>query len=252
MSKYLQLILVNKKQITEHVFSFYFDRKHQKFEFLPGQYMRVTLPHNADNFGTTRFFTISSSPLEKDYITITTKINSQSETTQPTTPFRSSFKTAFANLKKGDSVQFFGPMGKMVLDQQRKQPLVFLSGGMGITPFYSMITYAVTNHVTIPMTLFASWRTSEDMLWHDLFQNITAKKKWFTYVPTLTRLQDTSSWVGEAGRINKEKIEKYSKNLEGMFYVVGPPRMVEDTQELLLTMGISEEKILKEIFTGYE
>lgn len=94
-----------KEQICDRVFSYYFVRPHA-FHFQAGQYIQMTLPHaDPDERGSSRFFTIASSPTEKDFLMITSRKG------------KSSFKRAMFALTPGTSVQFFGPIGKFVLEE---------------------------------------------------------------------------------------------------------------------------------------
>src|SRR5438105_2307349 len=107
--------LLKKEQIAPDTYSYYFDRKHTNFDFFPGQYVRITLPIIAtDGRGASRFFTIASSPLEKNYIMITTKRG------------QSDFKNALANLPTGQSINMFGPIGGFYLRDDETFNRVFL------------------------------------------------------------------------------------------------------------------------------
>src|SRR5476649_1261945 len=99
-AKQFFLPFLRKEQVAKDTYSFYFDRRKIDFDFLPGQYIRMSLPHkDVDERGTTRFFTIASSPHEEGYLMFTIKI------------IESSFKKALFNLQPLHPVQFFGPMG---------------------------------------------------------------------------------------------------------------------------------------------
>src|SRR6478672_7512664 len=92
------LSFIKKEKVAKDTYSFYFDRSQVAFDFLPGQYVRLTLPHAADEKGTSRYFTISSSPHEKDVLVLTVKI------------YESTFKRALYGLQPGHQGHFFGPM----------------------------------------------------------------------------------------------------------------------------------------------
>jgi ferredoxin-NADP reductase len=103
-AKLFSLNFLKKELISAGIYGYYFDRSKVEFDFMPGQYIQLTLPHtDVDERGSSRFFTIASSPTEKDYLMITSRKG------------RSSFKKALFELKPGDKVQFFGPMGAFVL-----------------------------------------------------------------------------------------------------------------------------------------
>lgn len=231
------LKFIRKEQRAKDTFSFYFDRSHTKFDFRPGQYLRLTLPHKSDDRGTSRFFTISSSPLEKE-IMITAKI------------LQSSFKERLFSLKKKDEVHIFGPMGRFTLDEESKKEHVFIAGGIGVTPFHSMISYAAATNHQNPITLFAMFSNYEDVLFHDVFQSISKLHPSIKVIYSVTKSHPL--WKGEQGRVSKTLVQKYIQHHSQVLYsVVGSPAMVAETRQLLASLGIPEESIRSEGFTGY-
>jgi ferredoxin-NADP reductase len=105
-AKILNVTFKKKVQLEKDIYVFYFLRP-EDFQFLPGQYIQMTLPHaKTDDRGSSRYFTISSSPTEKDYLMITSRKGS------------SSFKKALFGLEEGTQVQFFGPIGMFVLPEE--------------------------------------------------------------------------------------------------------------------------------------
>lgn len=104
VAKQFTVRFIKKEKLKNNIFSFYFDREDTVFIFLSGQYVQLTLPHaDTDERGSSRYFTISSSPTERDYLTITTRVG------------KSSFKKALSGLTPGTKVQFFGPIGTFLL-----------------------------------------------------------------------------------------------------------------------------------------
>ena len=212
------------------------------FNFLPGQYIRMTLDiDNTDNRGNSRFFTIASSPLEKKYIMITTKI------------IESSFKKRLMILKPQELVRFFGPMGGFVLDEEEKEKRVFLAGGIGITPFHSMITYAHSKNLSIPITLIVSFSSVEDLVFYEELTDITKRNQFIKIVYTVSHPESSRiKWTGETGRISEGLIKKYIPNiLEPQYFIVGPPAMVAAIEEVVRNMGVEGKKTFIENFTGY-
>lgn len=233
------LPFLRKEQVAQDMYSFFFDRTVKKdFDFIAGQYIRMFLPHSSpDDRGTSRYFTIASSPTENDYLMITTKV------------VQSSFKKTLFNLKEGDIVEFFGPSGSYVLDNSQR-PHIFLSGGMGITPFRSMLTFASDKTFPIPITLIASFPKEETMVFYEELQAIANKSSKFKVVFSLT--QPGKNWEGERGRITDNLLDRYLKRKGNeTFYVAGPDAMVDNTRELLVNMGIDVEAINVEYFSGY-
>ncbi len=231
------LQFLKKIKESKDAYSFYFEKK--DLDFTAGQYMKVVLNiKDPDERGVSRFFTIASSP-DEEQICITTRI------------IQSSFKMAFNNLTSGQEVSFNGPFGNFVLTDNEK-PLVFLAGGIGITPFHSMIKYIADNKLDRQISLFVSWTNEEEMVYHEELKNISSQNKNFLYIPTITHAEEGSSWDGETGRIDKEKIEKYVNNFSNCtFYLSGPQAMVEAMEKMVGEIGIISEQIKTDKFPGY-
>ena len=230
-----------KEKIARDTYTFSFNRPFE-FTFLPGQYNRWTLPITAlDGRGSSRFFTISSSPFEKDTITFTTKI------------MQSDFKKALLNLKKNDEIKIFGPMGNFILDETNTKPKVFIAGGIGITPYHSMITYAAWKNLKIPLTLIASYSNSDEMIFYEELKKLEKQHANIKIIYTITKPETSQiSWNGEKGRISQDLIKKFVADItKKLFYIVGPPSMEETIKILLNQMQIRDENILTEAFTGY-
>lgn len=232
---------IKKEEAALQTESFFFERP-PDFEFIAGQYNRWTLPITAnDRKGNSRLFSISSSPLGKDFVCLTTKLTG------------SDFKNGLLNLKEGDQIQMFGPMGRFVLDENDSRKKVFISGGIGITPFHSILNYVSGRELNMPITLLASFSTPEEMIFLDNLKQIENHKTNIKVVYSATRPEQSKiKWEGETGRIGENMIKKYVQNIsESIFYVVGPPAMVESTKQMLLETNISLENIKVEQFTGY-
>lgn len=233
----MQLKLVKKKKEVEGCFSFYFE-SNKKIEFFSGQYIYITLPklNYEDERGTTRHFTISNSPTEEEFIVITTRIREES-----------GYKKTLNELNIGDFVEGRGPLGSFIFNEEdNTKSHVFLAGGIGITPFRSMIKYNIDQKLNLPMYLVYSNSDSDFVfkneldLWAEKNNNIKIE-----YV-------DTS----KVGRIDNQKIDnilkKYnltSKNC--LFYAVGPSSFVDAVENVLLELNVSENVIKTEKFTGY-
>jgi ferredoxin-NADP reductase len=239
-SKTHTLSLVKKKKHAKDTYSFYFSRP-QNFNFIGGQYNRWTLPITAtDGRGASRFFTISSPPSEKDFLVVTTKV------------IQSDFKKALVKMEVGNEIKIFGPMGQFVLDENSEEENVFIAGGIGITPFHSMIMDAAQNS-TKQLTLFVSFSIPEEVVFLNELTEITKNHANIKIIYTITKPQESQiSWNGETGRISDIMIKKYVKNIpSSIFYIVGPPPMVEGIQKVLADMNIPNDHVRVEQFSGY-
>src|ERR671930_2392809 len=205
----LQLELLEK--IVNHgtdVMSFKFARgdasgnsgsqQKQYLNYKAGQYSILNLGTREDPKGPVRSFTIASSPTEKDFILISTRIRD--------TPF----KKKLATLEIGSLATISAPMGKFVLHDDYSKPAVFLSGGIGVTPFRSMIKYATDIQLPIKTTMFDSNKNQQSILYKDEFDSWASQNKNVKVVYTVTEEQEaTANWTGERGRIDKLMMEKH-------------------------------------------
>jgi ferredoxin-NADP reductase len=243
------LPFLKKEQVAQNAFAFYFDRKNSDLEFIAGQYTRVILPHdNADTRGTSRLFSIAVSPLQKELLRIVTKIVPESGSQLQ----RSSFKNMLFNLEAGKPVSFFGPMGRFTL-RQDVSSYVFLVGGIGITPLLSILPFASAQKLPVQITVFLSFSTVEEVLFKDELLALSQQNPGIKIIYTVSHPEGSSQkWEGEQGRISTELIKKYVPDVTAPhYYVVGPQTMVLAMAELAKSLGVTEEKIIKEQFIGY-
>lgn len=236
------LPFIKKEQVSKDAFAFYFDRTKVQFDFLPGQYVRMYLPGtDIDGRGDKRPFTLASSPFEKEHVMIITRV------------IQSTFKKRLSELSVGEKIKFYGPMGGFVLHEEEKSEQVFLAGGIGITPFLSMISYVDGKKLPLKITLFVSFSTVEDVIFKEKLEEIAQRNRNIKMVYTVTKPEESRlPWNGETGRISEELIRKYIKDyLKTLYCIVGPPAMVSAIEELVSKMGVSSQRILIENFTGY-
>jgi ferredoxin-NADP reductase len=237
-----QLPFLRKVQVAKDTYSFYF-QKTEPLEYLAGQYIRMTLPlTQEDPRGNKRPFSLCSSPLDSE-IMITTKV----------IPAPSIFKQKLSSLVPGELVTFFGPIGGFVLPEPVGQPVVLLAGGIGITPFHSMLTFAGATAYPRALTLLVSFTTVEEAAFYEQLNTIHEKNSSLRAVYTISHPEtSTTPWHGETGRIDSELLQKYVANVtEASFMLCGPQGMVEAMEAMVLEMGINPEQIKKENFTGY-
>ena len=203
-----------------------------------------------DPKGPIRHFTISSSPTE-DFIMFTTRMRD------------SPYKKRLSTLEVGAKVKVRGPEGQFVLHDDHSKPAVFLSGGIGVTPFRSMIKYATDKQLPLKIVLFDSNRDPVNILFKKEFDEWTKLNKNLKIIYTVSEdkhddnqsITTANDWKGEYGRINKAMILKYLDNSllnNSIFYICGPPSMLKAMQSLLQEeLKMSEQRIKVEEFTGY-
>lgn len=223
------LLKVTKKKLEiENVFSLILE-KPEDFNFYPGQYLDVELPVK-DKHGNTRAFTISSSPTE-DFLMITTKRGGIFD--KGVTPF----KKAMERLKKGDLITTSHPVGTFTLDETENA--VFIAGGIGITPFRSIIKSVVDQKLSAPITLIYS---NSD-------QNFLFKRELNKWQKNYPKLEITYINTAKAGRLKTLNTKYLIPNT--IYYLAGAPKMVDDSEKMLLGLGVDETSIRTDRFDGY-
>jgi glycine betaine catabolism B len=214
-----------------------------------------------DSRGPVRHFSLTSSPTE-DVLIISTRIRD--------TPYKQRLST----IQEGEQVRVSKAQGNFVLHDDYSKHAIFLSGGIGVTPFRSMIKYATDKQLPIKITMFDSNRNRQNILYKDEFDKWAAQNQNLKIVYTITeeekdteqeqhRMVDTSSsatetkgnWNGEHGIIDRTMIERHVSKEEisnAIFYICGPPGMIKALEDLLQKeFQVQEERIKVEEFTGY-
>ena len=221
--------------------AFYFDKPAQ-FAFTPGQFVDLTLlqPSETDAAGDTRAFSIASATQESTLM-VATRLRD------------TAFKRELQRMPIGSTVRMEGPFGKLVLHADRTRPAVFLAGGIGITPFRSMVVEAALQQSPHPMVLFYSNRRPEDAPFLDELQVLQDKNPHYRFVGTMTEpAKSFRPWTGESGYINATLLAKHLAGIETpIYYVVGPPGMVDALRTMLKEARIDESDIRTEKFAGY-
>lgn len=229
-----------KEEIAKGTMAFYFSMPIE-FQFKAGQFVNLTIENltNADAEGNSRGFTVASAPYESEVMIATRMRNS-------------SFKQALLTMPADSPVQVRGPFGTMTLHRDPEKPAVFLTGGIGITPFRSIALQASREKMLHRLFLFYSNRHPEDAPFLQELQLLQKENKNYALIATMTDLNENQPWQGERGYINKEMLLKYLKNLTGpIYYIAGPPGLVTNMTNLLKSEGIGNEQIRAEEFSGY-
>jgi len=233
--------LISKEMIAEGTMAFYF-RKPEGFTWKAGQSIDLTLvnPPETDAEGNTRAFSIAAAPHEP-HLMIATRMRD------------TAFKRVLKNAEIGLPVEIAGPFGSFTLHQKESRPAIMLVGGIGITPFYSMIKDAAERKLPHKIYLFYSNRRPEDTAFFEQLSDIEKINSNFVFIPTMTNMEKSSvSWDGEKGFITRDMIEKYVSNrTDALYYSAGPQPMVAAMRKILSEMGVSDDDIRTEEFTGY-
>ncbi len=233
--------LRSRSQVAEGTFAFHFE-KPAGFEFVAGQSVDLTLiePPQTDAEGNTRAFSLASAPYEPELM-IATRMRD------------TAFKRVLRTFTAGSEVRMDGPFGSMTLHRKTTRPAVFLAGGIGITPFRSMLRQAANSEVARRIFLFYANRHPEDAAFLAELQELIRQQPGFALFPTMTKLADSKvSWDGETGYISSEMLAKYVSDLSApIYYIAGPPALVTTMKDVLSEVGVGEDDVNSEDFSGY-
>jgi len=233
--------LLNKETVAEGTMAFSF-AKPAGFDFKPGQSSDLTLlnPPETDAEGNVRTFSIVSAPSESD-LTFATRMRD------------TAFKRALRNMAPGTEIKLEGPMGSFNLHKNAAKPAVLLAGGIGITPFMSMVREAARRQGPHQIYLFYSNRRPEDTAFLDELTALQKQNANFHLIATMVEMDKSKqSWNGERGFIDAAMLQRHLPELNGpIYYIAGPPAMVAAMRDMLATAGVDEDDIRTEDFAGY-
>jgi ferredoxin-NADP reductase/nitrite reductase/ring-hydroxylating ferredoxin subunit len=222
-------------------------KQKKELDYISGQYAFFDIGGVFnDPEGPLRHFTIASSPTE-NFIMISTRIRD--------TPYK---KRLSSLEEKRTKVKVRRPMGKFILHEDHSKPAVFLSGGIGVTPFRSMIKYVTDKQLPIKIVMFDSNRDENNILYKNEFDEYLKINKNLKIIYAITGeggQPPLGHWEGEIGRIDKPMITKYVSEDDlnkSIFYICGPPAMLNAIQNILNEkLRIPKDRVKIEEFTGY-
>ena len=221
--------------------AFHFD-KPPDFQFKPGQSIDMTLvdPPETDSEGNIRTFSIACAPGDGDLMVATRMRDT-------------AFKRVLGSMAIGSSVQIEGPSGSFTLHHNTAKPAVFLAGGIGITPFRSMLRHAAAEKPAQSLYLFYGNNRPEDAAFLDELQRVPDENPRIHVVPTMSDMATSSrTWPGATGFIDANLVRGHVSTLQGpIYYIAGPPAMVTAMRDMLSAAGVDEDDIRTEEFSGY-
>jgi len=228
----LRLKLKEVQKISDRIYNYVFTPDH-KLAYSAGQYMEWTM-HTApkhDDRGNRRTFTIASSPTE-DTIQLGVKFYKPS----------SVFKQMLRDLRPGAYIYAGQVGGNFTLPRDANKKLVLIAGGIGITPFRSMLKYLVDSEQKRDVTLFYLVTDKSEIVYKDVIDQ--AKKHGLKFVPIVAT--DATTKFNRA--VIKHEVPDYT---ERIFYLSGPQGMVDSYKDTLTGMGVARTHIETDYFSGY-
>ncbi len=207
----------------------------QPLGFSPGQFVMVQF----DGVGS-KAMSMASSP-SRPYVELSAELS------------ESSYKKKWVEVKAGDSVNIVGPYGIFTFNEAEPK-IAFIAGGIGITPFKSMMEYVADKKLPNDLLLLYSNRTPELIAYKKELDALGAQNANIKTVYTITRPQESPAggeWRGPTGRIDAHFIEKHAPDYkERLWYLCAGDSMVAGMLALLESMGVDRKRIKREVFTG--
>lgn len=222
--------LIKSYEVARDTKAFYF-KKPETFSYQAGQYIDMTIPDKLDpkDPDSIRSFTLASAPCENELI-IATRMR------------KTSFKQTLATLAPGDTVSVEGPKGEFILPGDTTQPIVMLAGGIGVTPFRSILVQAAYKKRKQDITLFYSNRARQDA---PFLEELSMLAKTIPYMLIGVFTQEGDPYI------NEDLLKKNACTTHAIYYIAGPGAMVGAMQRLLYAMRVSPNHLRLDEFTGY-
>ncbi|HSX17465.1 MAG TPA: FAD-dependent oxidoreductase [Patescibacteria group bacterium] len=223
------------EDIAESIKTFWF-KPEQPVRYIAGQYTEMYLPHpDHDNRGERRWFTVSSSPTDP-MVSITTKFARENSST---------FKQTLASLAPGAQLKLADPMGDFVLPKDPTIPLVFVAGGIGVTPFHSMIKYLSDTGERRNIHMIYAVTHIMELAFQPLFKDYGLRLSVVVKEPP-------ASYRGITGSLEAADILQLAPD-DGntLYYLSGPEPMVEAFTKGIKHQGVNKHRIVSDYFPGY-
>ena len=234
----MRVRLIDRREEAAQTMSFVFGLGGRDYDYKPGQYANFNLDKldYDDENGPKRHFTISSSPTEKDIVMFTTRLRG------------SGYKETLRRAPIGLELTLQPAQGDFVLPRDGSTSHVFIAGGIGITPFRSMLRQAADSNRGLKARLIYMNRSAASVIfrrelddWHKSIDGFS-----------LNLLIGEGKGKSSGGRLHEEVVRKAVKEAAGgHFWVSGPPAMVEAYTALLGRLGVGENVIHSEELAGY-
>jgi len=182
-------------------------------------------------------FSLSSSPTDRDFIEFTKKFTA------------SEYSTRLKAVKNGDWARIDGPYGKFTCECEYEK-IVFLAGGIGITPFFSIMKYCADKQLTTSIVLFYGCRSESEIAFKKELEDLQLKNPHLKLIPVLN--EPSPNWKGKTGFVTSDLIRQEVPDFKDrMFYACGPPVMVAAMQKVVAALGLPETQLKLESLVGH-
>jgi ferredoxin-NADP reductase len=218
-------------QATPSIKAFELEVDDPCYKYLPGQWVEVSVVIDGDI--QTSGYSITSSPSEQGRVDLAIK----SSSTHPVTRWLHS-------AHEGDTVSITRGQGPFVFLPDMGEDIVLIGGGVGVTPLLSIFRYVRDASPETHATLYYSVSHPDEILFREELEKSARQHTHLSLEITVT--QPSPDWKGQVGRINKHKLAALNAPPNTLFYLCGPPGMVEDMSAFLRDLGVPPSRIIFE------
>ncbi|MCF8040248.1 MAG: FAD/NAD-binding family oxidoreductase [Desulfohalobiaceae bacterium] len=210
-------------------------------DWKPGQYGIIRV-YRDGQWSEPHPFTLSCSPTE--------------ENLRMTIKQQGNFTSTIPELKSGDKIKFSGPYGKFCQDIEEHDDIVMIAGGVGITPFLSVLRHFLSTGASNRVTLFWANKTLDDVFAEEELKTMTAELN-LDIIHVLSREKEenipedgvSGSIRYTTGHISRELLDEYIRVSSSAVYLCGPPGMQEHVLNELQACGVKPESVQRETFS---
>jgi ferredoxin-NADP reductase len=235
----MQATIKEKREVAKGTLMVTFELVDERVDWTPGQYFWVELldPPYDDEKGPRRHITVVTSPTEKGVLGLTTRIRD------------TAFKRSLVEMPEGAAVDVEQPKGNFTLPEDTSERYAFIAGGIGITPFRSMLRYIADKGLDYDVTLVYSNRDLESTAFLDELAELEKAIPGMRLVCTMT---EDDAWEGDKRMLDADVLRDMLGDLESFhFMIAGPPRMAKSVEGSLLEAGLSDDQVQSDSFSGY-
>jgi len=213
------------------------DAKNKRpFIFSPGQYAAISFLRNGRP-SVARCFSIVSSPTRVNQLQFSMRTHGR-------------FTTALARVNIGDVVQVRGPYGGFVFDPERHGDSIFIAGGIGITPFMSMVQYATDTQSARKVSLIYGVQSQDDVPFHVDLDALMARNPNLDVTYAVSKGAVDAITVGQVvnGRVNTDLLRSKLIGTSKTVFICGPPAFMNGMVKSLTGLGVPRHQIITEAF----
>lgn len=211
----------------------------ETLEFSAGQYIQLQAPaYDKSPESVYRAYSMSNPPDD----------NRAVETIIRLVPGGICTTWVFRYLTEGDEIAFSGPYGEFRLSETDNE-MVWIAGGSGMSPFWSMIRHMKTAGIERKTTYFFGAVAKRDLFFVDELTELADELPWFEFIPALSAPADGDHWTGETGLITEivnRHVTAGRNDLEA--YLCGSAGMIDAACKVLADKGITEDRIFYDKF----